>query len=155
MTTIRPWQQSDLPTLLQMAAVTAWEITPPDDKPYTSYATVAGNAQRSLMAVLASPGGFAYVAEEGGKPVGYLAVGIQQHEKTGEPHGYMADIYVDPAHRRGGLARELHRLSEEHCRRMGLRSITNWTHAHNPLGQKASARHGFDLWGLMLVRHLR
>jgi GNAT superfamily N-acetyltransferase len=152
---VRFWQQSDLPYLSQMAAATTWNITPPDDKLHTTYERVAANAQRNLYAVLSSPHGTAVVAEDGGRPVGYLLIGIQLNDKTGEPHGYLADIYVEPAYRRQGISKALHLMGEEHLRRLGIRRVTNWTHAHNPLGQGATSHHGLNIWGLMMVKHLR
>lgn len=151
----RFWQQSDLPWLMQMAGVTAWNITPEDDKARTTPQAVAESAQANLMGVVQSPFGTAVVAEESGRPVGYLLIGIQHNDKTGEPHGYMADIYVDPAYRRAGVSKGLHQLGEEYLRRLGIRHATNWTHAHNPLGQRASAHHGYNLWGMMMVKHLQ
>lgn len=155
MPTIRFWQPSDLPYLQRMSALTTWNITPPDDKPKTTFETVAQSAVENLHRVLQSPGGTAVVADESGRPVGYLLIGIQYHDRTGEPYGYMADIYVEPEFRRGGLSKGMHRLGEEYLRRLGIRRATNWTHAHNPLGQRASKHHGFELWGMMMVKHLQ
>ncbi|MDF2627142.1 MAG: putative acetyltransferase [Symbiobacteriaceae bacterium] len=155
MVKVRFWQQSDLPELMRMAGVTAWNITPPDDKPHTRFENVAANAQQNLMRVLSAPYGMAVVAEENGQVVGYLLLAVQQNDKTGEPHGYAADIYVEPGNRRGGASRQLHALGEAYLRHLGLQKLTNWTHAHNPLGQKASEKHGFRLHMLMMSKDLR
>jgi GNAT superfamily N-acetyltransferase len=155
MPVLRFWQPSDLPHLRRMAIITAWEITPEDDKAHTTLEQVAENAQQNLMAVLQAPYGTAIVADEGGLPVGFLLIGLQANEKTGQPHGYMADIYVEPAFRRHGLAQELHAAAEEYLRSIGIRKASNWTHAHNPRGQSSSLRHGFQLWGLMLSKELQ
>ncbi len=155
MARIRFWQPSDLPYLQRMAAITAWNITPADDKARSRFETVAASAVQNLHGVLSSPGGTAVVAEEGGRPVGYLLIGIQRNDQTGEPHGYLADIYVEPAHRKKGISKGLHLVGEEYLRRLGMRKATNWTHAHNPLGQAASSHHGYELWGMMMVKHLQ
>ena len=155
MVKVRFWQQSDLPELMRMAAVTAWNITPPDDKPHTRFETVAANAQQNLTRVLSAPYGTAVVAEDGGRLVGYFLLAIQHNDKTGEPHGYAADIYVEPGDRRSGVSRQLHALGEAYLRKLGLTKLTNWTHAHNPLGQKASEKHGFRLHMLMMSKDLR
>lgn len=154
MVRVRFWQESDLPYLARMAAETAWEITPPGDKPYTTYERVATNAVRNLYGVLQSPPGTAVVAEDDGRPVGYLLLGLQMNDRTGEPHGYLADIYVEPAYRRSGLAKKLHEVGEEYLRQQGIRRVTNWTHAHNPLGQKSSEYFGLKLWGVMMSKDL-
>lgn len=152
---VRFWQQQDLPDLMRMAAVTAWNITPPADKPHTTFETVASNARDSLMRALSSPFGNAVVALDKGRPVGYFLVAVQQHDKTGEPYGYAADIYVEPEYRRSGASKLMHALAEEYLRRIGMRVLTNWTHAHNPLGQKASEKHGFKLHMLLMSKDLQ
>jgi GNAT superfamily N-acetyltransferase len=95
------------------------------------------------------------VATDRGRPVGYLLLAIQHNDKTGEPYGYFADIYIEPEYRGGTLARDLHYMGEDYLRQIGIRKATNWTHAHNPLGKKAQAKVGINLWGLMMVKHLR
>ncbi|HYG58426.1 MAG TPA: GNAT family N-acetyltransferase [Symbiobacteriaceae bacterium] len=151
---VRFWQQSDLPDLTRMAAVTAWNITPPDDKPYTSPEVVGMNAYHNLMRVLGSPGGTAVVVEDQGRPVGYFLIAIQPNHKTSLPFGYAADIYLEPAYRKGGVARQMHDLAEGYLRQLGIGTLTNWTHAHNPLGQKASDRNGFRIEGMMMAKDL-
>lgn len=152
---VRFWQQSDLPRLAEMAAAATWAITPPDDQQHTTFERVAANAQRNLFGVLSSPNGMCVVADDGGRAVGFLLIGTQFNDKTGEPVGYLADIYVEPAYRRQGLTKLMHKLGEDRLRQMGLRKVSNWTHAHNPLGQGASNHHGMKLWGMMMVKHLR
>jgi GNAT superfamily N-acetyltransferase len=152
---VRFWQQSDLPGLLQMAAITAWEIMNPSDKAVARPEVVFANAQSSLIQCLASPGGTAVVADEGGRPVGYLLIVLRPDEKTGEMQGYLADIYIQPQYRGKGLAREFHRLGEDYLRRLGIRKATNWVHATNPLGKKSSQEKGFRLWGVMLEKVLQ
>lgn len=152
---IRFFQPWDLPHLLRMAAVTAWEITPEDDRRHTTRERVAQAAQMNVLAVLNSPLGTAVVAEADGRPVGYLLIAIQANDKTGEPQGYMADIYVEPAYRRHGFARQMHDLAEAYLRRIGIRTATNWVHTHNRDGLAASARHGFQPWGFMMAKVLR
>ncbi len=151
---VRFWRQSDLPDLLHMAAITAWEILNQSDKAVARPDVVYANAQRSLMGSLHSPGGTAIVADEGGRPVGYLLITPRPDERTGEMQGYMADIYILPEFRGRGLARELHRLGEDYLRRMGIRQVTNWVHAENPLGKKASDQRGFRLWGVMMEKRI-
>ncbi|HYF94660.1 MAG TPA: GNAT family N-acetyltransferase [Symbiobacteriaceae bacterium] len=155
MLNVRFWQQSDLPELMRMAGITAWNITPPDDKPHTSFEHVAASARENLMRVLSAPYGNAVVAVSGGRPVGYFLVAVQQDEKTGLPYGYAADIYVEPEFRRSGASKLMHGLAEAYLRRLGVRVLTNWTHAHNPLGQKSSEKHGFRIHMLMMSKDLQ
>jgi GNAT superfamily N-acetyltransferase len=152
---LRFWQQSDLPHLARMSVASTWVITPEDDRAHTTLEKVAANACRALLGTLASPGGTAIVADEGGRPVGFLLVGIQPNEKTGEPAGYMADIWVDPEFRRHGLAEKMHYATEAYLKKLGVRRASNWTHAHNPKGLKSSRRHGFQPWGVMMSKVLK
>lgn len=154
MAQVRFWRQSDLPYLAQMAAVTAWEITPPDNRASTTFETVSRNAVQNLLTVLGSPGGTAVVADVGSIPVGYLLIGIQAHERTGAPRGYMADIYVAPEFRRAGLTKELHLLGEQYLRSIGITRATTWTHAHNAKGAGTAAHHGYNPSGVMMVKRL-
>lgn len=151
---VRTWQPSDLPYLARMTAITTWEITPEDDKAHTNFTIVAHSATANLYGVLASPGGTAFVADEGGIPVGYLLVGIRPAAYTNEPHGYLADIYVLPQFRRQGLSKELHRWAEDYLRRLGIRKVTNWTHAHNQVGQNTITHHKHRIAQVMLAKDL-
>lgn len=151
---LRLWRPSDLPDLLQMAITNAWETLPEDDKRRAQYAAVARNAYMNLLGGLQSPFGTAVVADEGGRPIGYLLVGLQPNGLTGQPAGYLADIYVQPAFRRHGLGLKLHQAAEAYLRQLGVSTATNWTHAHNKEGQAASKRHGLPVWGMMMVKHL-
>ncbi|MGE5675061.1 MAG: N-acetyltransferase family protein [Mycobacterium leprae] len=155
MVQIRFWQQSDLPYLLQTAGITAWEITPEDDKTHTTYQRVALNAQRNVIAILSSPYGTAIMAEDDGIPVGFLLLGIQHHHLSGAPRGYTADIYVEPPYRGHGAGKRMHLLGEAYFKSIGLQYITNWTHAHNRLGQTVSDHHGFRRLGLMMMKELQ
>lgn len=152
MATVRFWQPSDLPYLLQMAAETAWQITPPEDKARSSPELIRQAAHQNLAGCLSSPGGTAVVAEENGRPVGFLVITLQPNERTGEMQGYLADIYVAPSHRRSGVAKELHRLGEGYLQQLGIRSVTNWVHAHNEKGQKAGEYFGLRPWGVMMAK---
>lgn len=152
---VRFWQQSDLPGLLQMSAITAWEIMNSSDKEVARPEVVFTNAHHNLIHCLSSPGGTAVVADDGGIPVGFLLIGLRPDERTGEMQGYMADIYIYPQYRGQGLAQEFHRLGEDYLRRLGIRQATNWVHAQNPLGKKASTEKGFRLWGLMMEKLLQ
>lgn len=151
---VRTWRPADLPYLTRMTAITTWEITPEDDKAHTSFATVANNAAGNLQGVLTSPGGTAFVADEGGVPVGYLLVAVQPHHVTGEPRGYLADIYVLPQFRRKGLSKELHRHAYDYLRRLGIRKVTNWTHTHNRVGQSTITHHGHETSYVMMAKEL-
>lgn len=155
MAEVRFWQPEDMPYLRWFAAVNAWQILPPDDRETAMIGNVAASAEANLLAVLSSPGGTALVAEEGGRPVGYLLIAVRTDDKTGEAAGYMADIYIEPEYRKHGIAGRFHEASEQYLGQLGIRKATLWTHAHNPLGQKSAERRGYRLWGMMMSKPLR
>ncbi len=154
MVEVRFWRPDDLPWLLHMAAVTDWEIMNPTDRAVARPEVVQANAHRNLMATLNSPGGTSIVAADGGRPVGFLLIGIRPDERTGELQGYMADVYLLPEYRGRGIARRMHEAGEAYLRRLGIRRVTNWVHATNPLGQKQSLAVGFRWWGVMMEKLL-
>lgn len=154
MVRVRLWQPPDLPYLQRMAVLMTWQITPADDKAATTPEVIAQNALQNVDRVLSTPGGTAVVAEEGGRPVGFLLIGIQPHERTGEPQGYMADIFVEPEYRGKGIPRELHRLGEAYMRQLGLRQALFWIHAGNRQGQRAAFDNGAKMRGLVVAKML-
>lgn len=154
MAEIRIWHSADLPHLRFLAAANAWKTLPPDDQALASVTDVAGSAESNLEAVLSSPGGTALVAEDGGRLVGYLLIGIRPGDRTGEPTGYLADIYIDPAYRGQGIAGRFHEVAESYLARVGIRKATVWTHSHNGLGQKSAQRQGYRSYGAMMSKVL-
>ncbi len=155
MAQVRFWRQEDLPHLQLFSVINTWEILPPDDQERASIADVARSAETNLHAVLSSPGGAAFVAEDGGRPVGYMLLGIRPAERTGEPAGYLADVYIEPAYRKQGIAGQFHRLSEEYLSQLGIRKASLWIHAHNPPAQKSAERQGYRVRGTMMSKTLR
>lgn len=154
MARVRLWQSPDLPYLQRMAILMTWHVTPADDKAATTPEVIAHNALLNLDRVLGTPGGTAVVAEEGGRPVGFLLIGIQPHERTGEPQGYMADIFVEPEHRGQGIPRELQTMGEAYMRQLGLRRSLYWIHTDNRQGQRAAFDHGAKVRGLVITKTL-
>lgn len=154
MAQIRFWQPPDLPYLQRMAILMTWHVTPADDKAATTPQAIAQNALSNLERVLGTPGGTAVVAEEGGRPVGFLLIGIQPHERTGEPQGYMADIFVEPEHRGKGIPRALGTMGETYMRQLGLRRSLYWIHAGNRQGQRAAFNDGAKVRGLVVSKTL-
>lgn len=155
MAEVRFWRPEDMPYLRWFAALNAWHILPPDDLRHASVGTVAQHAEGNLFGVLQSPGGTALVAVADGRPVGYMLIAVRSDEKTNERAGYIADIYIEPAYRKHGIAGHFHEIGEKYLADMGIRRATLWTHAHNPLGQKSAERRGYKLWGMMMSKELR
>lgn len=154
MATIRFWRQTDLPYLLHMAGEASLLITPKEDLARSNPDFIRKAAEFNLMGGLCSPGATALVAEDNGRPVGFLLVTLQPSDMGGELSGYMADIYIDPAYRGSGLGRDLHFAGEAYLKPMGIRSLTNWVHATNEKGQRAAESYGVKPWAVMMSKPL-
>jgi GNAT superfamily N-acetyltransferase len=154
MLSIRSWHRSDLPYLLEMSAQLEWSVTPESDRARSSSEVVARRAQTSVLELLQAPSGTAFIAESEGRPVGYILAGPQCNERTGEWHGYMAEIYVTPQFRRKKVGKALVETAEAYFRRLGLRKVRTWVHAHNPLGSAASTEYGQRVHTVLLAKRL-
>lgn len=154
MVDVRLFKPSDMPALLQGVAAHTWDILAPEERSGTSPDIVAEGAQANLMAVLQSPGGTAVVADDGGRIVGYLLIGVGPDGVTGEMFGYLADIYLDPAYRGRGIARRMHEIGEGYLVQLGVRKAKLWTHAHNPQGQASAQRNGYKPYGIAMLKEL-
>jgi len=152
---VRHWVQSDLPHLQRMAVILTLGITPAEDLRASDPTTIAIAAVTNLHSVLASPGGTAIVGTVRGLPIGFLLIGIQTDDRTGQPKGYLADIYVEPAHRGTGLSGRLQEAGEQYLRWIGVRRASVWVHAHNPKGRKAAANFGMQPRSVVLSKRLR
>lgn len=154
MVEVRFWHPADYPYLQQMAIQMTLGITPPDDMQASSVMTIAGAAVGNLQNVLSAPGGTAVVATMQGVPVGFLLVGIQPDERTGESIGYLADIYVAPAARGRGLARQMNDLAEQYLRSLGIQKASAWVHAHNRDGRGTASSFGLKTRAVVLSKRL-
>jgi len=154
-TEIRLWRPEDLPKLREFAVTNAWELLSPDDRAHTTPEIVKLAAEHNVDGILGMPGGTAFVADYQGRPVGYCLVSIQQDEKTGEPSGYLADCYIEPAFRKKGIAPAFHRVAQEYLQRLGIRKSRLWVHAHNETSYKSVTRAGFTVQGVMMAKELR
>lgn len=152
MATVRFWQPTDLPYLLPMAAEASWQYTPPAERERSTPEFIGQAAHYNLLGCLSSPGGTAVVVEENGRPFGYMVVTLSPNERTGEMQGYLADIYVEPAYRRSGIAKELVRWGEAYLQHLGIRSETNWVHAGNEKSMKAAETLGLKPWAVMMAK---
>lgn len=152
---VRHWVQSDLPHLQRMAVILTLGITPADDLKASNPETIAVAAVTNLHSVLGSPGGTAIVGAVGGRPIGFLLIGIQTDERTGQPKGYLADIFVEPEYRGTGLSARLREAGEQYLRWLGVRRASVWVHAHNPKGRKAAASFGMQPRAVVLSKRLK
>jgi GNAT superfamily N-acetyltransferase len=91
------------------AELVAYHRTLDPDLPIAA-ADGARRYARLLVQRLHDPNIYACVAESGGRPIGFalgMIVDLAPDIFAEEPCGFLADIYVDAAHRRQGIGRRL------------------------------------------------
>ena len=64
-----------------------------------------------------------FVAEEGGKQIGFIELWVRSYAEGGppEPSAYVEGLWVEPDHRRGGVATALLAKAEEWARDKGFK----------------------------------
>jgi GNAT superfamily N-acetyltransferase len=86
-----------------------------------------------------------FVAERDGRVVGYVYAGIepQSWKELREEAGFIHDVYVDEAARRGGVATALLEAASEWLTIRGMPRIVLWTAAPNDAARRLFERLGF------------
>lgn len=145
---------SDLASMYQAAAGTAWEQLMPDQRAVARPEQVASNAAQMIYQTLTHPGGGAVVADSAGKVVGYLLYRIGPGELTGEPEGYFLDIWVDPTLRRQGLGQTLVQAAESMVCQAGARRVQLMISGTNIPSLTNARRTGYQLERVLLGKPL-
>lgn len=87
-----------------------------------------------------------FVCYDGGKPVGHVDVALRTDYVEGvdsSPVGYLEAIYVDPAYRGKGVARELARLAEAWAAERGCVEMASDAELDNDASLAFHARIGY------------
>jgi GNAT superfamily N-acetyltransferase len=86
-----------------------------------------------------------FVADRGGRAIGYVYAGIEPFswKELREAAGFVHDIVVDEAERRGGVAAALMDAAIAWVREQGVASVMLWTAAPNERAQRLFERLGF------------
>lgn len=145
---------ADLPWLDQAVAIGALESLSPEQRLAMPPAMAVGQNQAQLRQVLASPGSLLLIAQAGRQPVGYLLLGIAPDSSTEEPTAHLIDLWVDPPHRRRGVATALLHLGERWTAAQGLRKVKLWTGLHHQPVVAFVQKRGFAPAGLIGVKDL-
>lgn len=154
MFTYRMWQASDLPWLMQAAAVAAWESLSAGEQATAQPAMVAQLAQQQAEQALSGTHGTAIIAQSGQQPVGYALISMGPDTTTDEMHGYVISLWVAPQFRRKGAARQLQRLAEGLFAQMGLRKVKVVVDLHNRPWTGLAQRQGYVPEGLIGMKML-
>jgi ribosomal protein S18 acetylase RimI-like enzyme len=93
-----------------------------------------------------------WIVEDGGQPVasaGFFELDWPPHplDPAGEARGYLLNVWVEPSHRRRGLARELVTLGLAEGLRRGLRvTVLHASDAGRPLYESIGFRASGEMW---------
>jgi GNAT superfamily N-acetyltransferase len=85
---------------------------------------------------------FGYVVEDAGKPVAGIGLMVIEwppgpNHPTSDQRGYVLNVFVEPSHRRQGLAEKLMKLADaEFARRGATYTVLNATRMGRPLYEK-------------------
>jgi aminoglycoside 6'-N-acetyltransferase I len=62
-----------------------------------------------------------YIAEEDGAQIGFIELWVRSYAEPPEPSAYVEGLWVDPEHRRSGVATALLKQAEEWARAKGFK----------------------------------
>ena len=85
-----------------------------------------------------------YVAEVDGTLAGAVSLWIQPRLNWTTPQGWIPDLYVDPAHRRRGIARALLDACADECRRRGCHVLVLESGHHRAEAHGLYEAYGFE-----------
>ena len=133
MTTVRPYDDEDQPAVMHLATRLTAGAAPWRD-PERWRAVVLGWVAESITAQ-GSPGHALFVAEDGVRVVGFVALSTRTHF-TGDVDAYIGELVVDRTVERQGVGRMLLRAAEDWARDLGFETLTLDTGARN-IGARA------------------
>lgn len=125
---IRPYRASDRATVIAMGeALQDFECRLHPNR--ERGALVAERYFDDIEPAIRQSAGRILLAEVGGETVGFIACLLGepndlQIKPEWEPYGYICDLYVAEAHRRGGIARHLIEAAERHLALQGAKRVT-------------------------------
>lgn len=150
----RTWELGDEAWLDTAAVLAAWESLSDEERAFAHPAGVAEQARTEWRETLGSPWGTAYLALYGQQPVGFILAALSRDGTTGEANGNLLSLWVMPAHRHRGVARQLWQLAESACVQAGLRKVKIWTGIHNKGAVRLALSGGYKPEGLIGMKEL-
>ena len=121
----------------------------PRGDPEEGYAWFLGSQLREEDAVI-------FVAERKGDIVGYVYAGLEplSWKELREAAGFIHDVLVDEAHRRGGVAGALLDAASEWLKSRGAPRVMLWTAERNHAAQRLFEQAGFRRTMIEMTREL-
>ncbi len=121
--TVRPAESTDADTLLSLASSFA-----------TSFTVDAEQFGSQLDAILADAASALLVALTGREVVGYVAASVHPTLYANGPVGWIEELVVNPAHRRGGVGRLL------------VSTVERWAESRGAVMVSLATRRAGDFW---------
>lgn len=145
MITIRPAAASDEPYLGRFGAALMRQHHASDPKRFIQVDHPEAGYGRFLVAQISNPNGLVMVAEDAGKPVGYIFADLEPTSwmELRGPCGVVEDVYVDEAARHQGAGRALLRAAIEWIHAKGRSQVVLLTKTQNEHAQQLFAKLGF------------
>lgn len=142
---LRPATPADARVIAE-ASVRAWRHAYADIIDAQALAERDLESQEPRWRELLAPGSGSgsWLAETGGRVVGYLTVGPSPDPDASGEIGMLRALYVDPAAQGAGLGTRLHALALESLRERGFTTATLWVFSGNEHGRAFYERRG---WG--------
>ena len=154
MYTVRPARPEEMPWVIATSLETAWEQVEPGARPHCDRRALAAFTQGQMQGALRLPGSVVLLAEAAGETAGYITVAVAPHPWSGQPVGFLLDIWVAPARRGQGVADALCSAAEAHCRGLGLRETVRTVAAHNAASLRHAQKSGCRITHHLLSREL-
>ena len=155
MATIRPGRPEDRPLFWRATMETVWRDIPPGEKTSLAWDAFERHFRERVTPVLDFEGTELLVAEEGGRAVGYVLLGVIGSFYSPENHGFVYDIWVRPEARGRGVGKALLDAALRRCQERGLWKIKLEVSAANARARAVYAAAGFREERLVLGKTLR
>jgi ribosomal protein S18 acetylase RimI-like enzyme len=152
--TIRPATAADVPNVLPMVAAIAALHESWDPARYGALPDVAASYRGWLTSRSRDPRSVFLVAErEPGTLIGFLIAQVEHNipiYRVGE-YGFVHDLWVEPAYRNEGVARQMVMLAVERFTEIGVKQIRLETAATNEVARKLFASCGFRVSSIEMM----
>ena len=143
--TIRPGTAEDIPAVLPLVAKTIAFHEELDPARFGAAPQAHRRYDGWMRRTAGNEDGAFFVAEDGGQVIGFVLGQIQEEYamyRTGR-YGMVHDLWVEPEHRRKGLAKALMLAALDHFRRAGIGQVRLDSAAGNGAAQRLFAECGF------------
>ena len=137
---VRPGTPADAEIVARLFS-TLWPDGPLAEHRQEAASILAGTAPSTMPLVV-------FVAEAGGKVVGFIEVGLRSHADgcdARHPVGFIEGWYVEPDLRRKGVGRALMQAAEDWARSQDCQEVASDTWIDHQSSQHAHAALGFEV----------